>query len=282
MTTPICYCNEKLVPYSEAFIWVNDLGLQRGYGIFDFLRVTENVPLFCDDHIDRFYHSAAEMLLPVKQTKEELTTIIRELVRINALPYSGIKILLTGGYSADGYSIASPNLLIIQQVIAPPPTTIFLPGYKLFTYEHQRQLPEVKTTDYLMAIRLQPWLKEKRGDDILYHQKGRVTECPRSNFFIVTQNNTLVTPGKNILRGVTRKQIFTIASSIGINIEEKDISIEDIQNAKEAFITSSTKRIIPVMQVDTKQFAPFTTDSITEKLFNAFCEWEKTAIKNHI
>ena len=281
MTPPLCYCNEILVPYSEASVLVNDLGLQRGYGIFDFLRVTENVPLFWEDHLDRFYHSAAEMLLPVKQTKEELKAIIRELIQTNKLSFSGIKILLTGGYSPDGYSIVSPNLLIVQQVITPPPATIFLPGYKLFTYEHQRQLPEVKTTDYLMAIRLQPWLKEQGGDDILYYQNGLVSECPRSNFFIVTENDTLVTPGRNILKGITRKQLFTIASTAGVQVEERDISIEDIQNAKEAFISSSTKRIIPVTQVDKKQFAPFTTDSVTDKLFNAFCEWEKMAIHNH-
>ena len=282
MTPPLCYCNEILVPYSEASVLVNDLGLQRGYGIFDFLRVTENVPLFWEDHLDRFYHSAAEMLLPVKQTKEELKVIIRELIQTNKLSFSGIKILLTGGYSPDGYSIVSPNLLIIQQGIAPPPATIFLPGYKLFTYTHQRQLPEVKTTDYLMAIRLQPWLKEQGGDDILYYQNGLVSECPRSNFFIVTENDTLVTPGRNILKGITRKQLFTIASTAGVQVEERDISIEDIQNAKEAFISSSTKRIIPITQVDKKQFAPFTIDSVTDKLFNAFCEWEKMAIHNHI
>ena len=281
MNTPICYCNGKLIPYSASSISLNDLGLQRGYGIFDFLRVTENVPLFWEDHLDRFYHSAKEMRLPVAQTRDELQSIIIELININELPHSGIKIVLTGGASTDGYSIGSPNLFIIQQAIAAPLATIFLPGFKLFTFPHQRQLPEVKTTDYLMAIRLQPWLKERGGDDILYHHNGLVTECPRSNFFIITENDILVTPGKNILKGITRKQLFTIAASIGIATEEREISIEDIQQAKEAFITSSTKRIIPVTQVDTKLFTPFAAHSITDQLFKAFCEWERMTIINH-
>ncbi len=281
MNSPTCYCNGELIPYSASSVPLNDLGLQRGYGIFDFLRITENVPLFWEDHLDRFYHSAAEMLLPMLQTRDQLKSIIKELIRINQLPFSGIKIVLTGGASPDGYTIGSPNLFIIQQSIAPPPAAIFLPGYKLFTYPYQRQLPEVKTTDYLMAIRLQPWLKEQGGDDILYQQNEMVSECPRSNFFIVTQNNTLVTPGRNILKGITRKQLFTIASSAGIEVEERDICIQDIENAKEAFITSSTKRIIPVTQVDTKRFEPFSAGSVTDSLFNAFCEWEKAAIQNH-
>ena len=281
MNRPICYINRNWMPLSEASVPVNDLGLQRGYGIFDFLRVTENTPLFWEDHLDRFYHSAKAMRLPIEQTKEEMKAIIKELIRTNELPSSGIKILLTGGLSQDGYSIAFPNLIIIQQSITAPPETIFLPGYKLFTYQHQRQLPEIKTTDYLMALRLQPWLKEQGGDDILYQQNGIISECPRSNFFIVTQKNTLVTPGKNILQGITRKQILSIAAKLGIAVEERNVSVDDIAVAKEAFITSSTKRLIPVTQVDEMLLAPFSENSVTARLFNAFREWESAAIHTH-
>jgi branched-chain amino acid aminotransferase len=281
VSAPACFINDRLIPLSEASVPVTDLGLQRGYGIFDFLRVTDHVPLFWDDHLDRFFHSAEMMRLPVGKTKEALKTVIREMIRVNDLPHSGIKILLTGGASPDGYSLVQPNLVIIQQSITPPPETIFLPGYTLATYAHQRQLPEVKTTDYLIAIRLQPWLKEKGADDILYHQNGMVSECPRSNFFIVTQNNTLVTPAKNILRGITRKQLIGIADEINIAVEERDISMNDIREAKEAFITSSTRRLLPVIQVDEIMFNAFSEDSVTAKLYNAFCQWELSAIRRY-
>jgi branched-chain amino acid aminotransferase len=271
----ICFLNGRFISREEATIPVNDLGLQRGYGIFDFMRVTANVPIFCEDHLDRFYRSAEIMRLPIAQSRETLRGSINELLNKNDLPDSGIKILLTGGASPDGFQIGEPNLLITQQVIAPPPDTIFLPGYKLVTYEHQRQLPEVKTTDYLRAIYLQPWMKENAADDILYHQQGIVSECPRSNIFIVTENNILVTPGKNILKGITRKQLLSIAVDLGITVEEKDITLRDIRNASEVFITSSTKRLIPVVQVDEKTFAPFSDDSVTARLYNAFKEKEK-------
>ncbi len=281
MNNLTCFLNNRFIPLVEAAIPVNDLGLQRGYGIFDFMRVTKDVPLFQEDHLDRFYSSAAAMRLPVQQNKEELKAIIKQLIQKNALPDSGIKILLTGGASPDGYQPGTPNLLITQQLIAPPPHTILLPGYKLVTYPHQRQLPEIKTTDYLIAIRMQPWMKEKGADDILYYQNGIVSECPRSNFFIVTQNKTLITAGKNILKGITRKQILFIAIDLGIQMEEREISLEDIQQAREAFISSSTKRLIPVIQVDNTCLPPFSSGSVTAKLFNAFKEWELSAIHNY-
>ena len=278
MLDPICYLNGSWLPMSKASVPVSDLGLQRGYGLFDFIRATAYVPLFLEDHIDRFFNSADIMRLPIRKTKWEMITLITELLQKNNLRYSGIKILLTGGNSSDGYSIAEPNCILIQKPITPTPASILLPGYTLVTYPYQRQMPDVKTTDYLMAIQLQPWLKEKGGDDILYHHNHIVSECPRSNFFIITSDNRLVTPGKNVLNGITRKHVLAIATEMGIVVEERDISKQDYTIAKEAFITSSTKRLIPVAKIDDITLAPFSENSITAKLYAAFLERENYEI----
>ena len=279
MSSLTCFLNDRFIPLAEAGLPVTDLGVQRGYGIFDFLRITQNVPLFCDDHLDRFFYSAKEMRLPVQQTKEGLKEIIRQLIIKNNLPDSGIRIMLSGGNSPDGYQIMQPNLVVVQQFISPPSEKIDEQGIRLVTYAHQRQMPYVKTTDYLMAIWLQPWIKEKEADDVLYHQNEIVSECPRSNFFIVTQSNTLVTPGRNILKGITRKQILEVAAMHGIAIEERAISIEDIRAAKEAFISSSTKRLIRVSRVDDIDLGTGATDSVTAQLFHLFREHEKEVLR---
>ncbi|MEN9685525.1 MAG: hypothetical protein RLZZ28_1311 [Bacteroidota bacterium] len=276
-----CFYQNSFKPQEEAAVPVTDLGLQRGYAIFDFLRVTESVPLFIDDHLSRFYQSASLMRLPIKYRPEELKEIIHALLNKNKLPFSGIKILLTGGATTDGYSIGEPVLIITQQPIAPPSEKIFLPGFQLYTYPHQRQMPEVKTTDYLMAISLQPWLTEKGGNDILYYHQDMVSECPRSNFFIVTESNEIITPAKKVLQGITRKQLLQIAQQEGFTITEKDVSLRDIVMAKEAFITSSTKRLIPVTGVDGFQYPAFSEQGITAKLFKAFLNWEKSAIHGY-
>ncbi len=279
MSNPNCFYNGQFIALADAGLPVTDLGVQRGYGIFDFLRVTENKPLFIDDHIDRFYHSAKEMRLPIAYTQAELKEIIQKLIKQNNLPDSGIRMLLSGGTSPDGYQILQPNLVIIQQPISKPADEIFAKGYKLVTYAHQRQMPHVKTTDYLMAVWLQPWVKENGGDDVLYHQNGIVSECPRSNFFMVTRSGTIVTPGRNILAGITRKQLLAIAAVHGITIEVRDISLEDIWDAKEAFITSSTKRLIPVHAIDDLQLGVCREDSVTAELYRIFLQKEKQAIQ---
>ncbi len=273
---PTCYLNGEFIALGTAAIPVGDLGVQRGYGIFDFIRVTNDVPLYIDDHLARFSNSADKMRLPIGKTTEELKGIIHQLLQMNNLPDSGLRILLTGGVSQDGYQIVQPNLAIIQSSLAAPPSQLSKP-YKLVTYSHSREMPHIKTTNYLMAVWLQPWVKEKQADDVLYHQQGMLSECPRSNFFMVTQDDTIVTSARNILKGITRKQIFRIAAEKGIRIEERDIYLEELASAKEAFISSSTKRIIPVRQIDEYRY---TSDNpMAEKLFQLLMEREEAVMQ---
>jgi D-alanine transaminase/branched-chain amino acid aminotransferase len=276
MKHPVCYSNGEFLPMEDAAIPVNDLGVQRGYGIFDFLRVSRNTPLFLEDHLDRFFHSAGEMRLTVRESRQEIRDIILQIIQKNNLLTSGIRLILTGGDSPDGYQIIKPGLVIIQQAINAPADEMAVPGIHLFSYPFQRQLSHVKTTDYLMAIWLQPWLKNRGGDDILYHQEGTVSECPRSNFFMVTRKDRLVTPGRNMLKGITRKQVIALAIKAGIEVEERDVSLDDVKNAREAFITSSTKRIVPVSQLDNITFPSLQQDSVTGLLWKKFHELELT------
>ena len=277
----ICFSNNSFITLDEARIPVTDLGVQRGYGIFDFMRITNNIPLFLDEHLERFFSSAKEMRLPVSETKEKLKHIIAQVIIKNDLPDSGIRILLSGGTSPDGYQIVHPNLVIVQQPIIPPSDKIFQKGFKLVSFSHQRQLPHVKTTDYVMAIWLQPWVIEREADDVLYHQNRIVSECPRSNFFIVTKEKKIITPGRNILKGITRNVVLNLAVTNGMQVEERDISMDEIAHAKEAFITSSTKRIIPVAQVDDIIFEPCKQEDVTSLLFDFLLNKEKEITAFH-
>ena len=264
----ITYVNGTFVESTAASIPVNDLGLQRGYGVFDFLRVKGKQPLFLAQHIDRLYRSLTHMRLQLPQSKEELTAIIQSLIDQNQLAHSGIRITVTGGASPDGYTPVEPHLIIVQQPIPEPPERMLTSPYKLITHHYRRQLPEVKTTDYLMAIWLQPRIKELDAQDVLYHFNGSVSECPRSNFFIITQENILVTPNEGMLKGVTRGNILSVAKQI-MPVEERTVTLEDICTAKEAFISSSTKRIIPVSAVDEFRFSSYSADGFSGRLFEA-------------
>lgn len=275
MATVYCYNHTQIVPLETGTVSPIDLVVQRGYGIFDFLRVSQNKPLFIDDHLDRFFRSAEIMHLSIPETRAQVKAILFELIEKNNLPSSGCRLLIAGGPAPDGYTIQAPHLLIIQQPLVAPSKELNKKGLYLRSYQHQRQLSEVKTTDYLMAIWLQPWLKSHEADDLLYHYYGMVSECPRSNIFMVTKENLLVTPDANMLKGVTRKQILSLAAENNIRFEERPIKMHEFFQAKEAFITSSTKRITPIRQIDEHCFEPLAPQSLTERIFQLLVEKEE-------
>jgi branched-chain amino acid aminotransferase len=253
----LVFLNDQFIPGEKAVLHFRDLSVQRGYGVFDFFKVINSNPVFLEEHLSRFYYSAEEMRLTVGYTPDELRKIIFELLQKNATADTGVRITLTGGYSEDGYQLSKPNLILSLHSYAPPSKNQFEKGIKLITYEHQRQLPHVKTIDYLMGIWLQPFIRQNNADDVLYHQNGVVTESPRSNFFIVTQDEHIVTPSKNILKGIMRNKLIEVASKEFI-VEERAITINEIKTAKEAFLTSTTKTILPIRQLNEHVFKNIT------------------------
>lgn len=257
------YVNGQITLQSEAKLLVSDLAIQRGYGVFDFLKIVNHRPIFIEDYLNRFYHSAEKMNLELPPDRSVLREAIFELLAKNNLPNSSLKMILTGGYSEDGFLIAKPNLILVQEVFEYQISN-FEKGLNLLSHNFQRQFPSAKTIDYLQAIQLQPTLKLKQADDLLYHQNGQVRECPRANIFLV-KGNEVITPITAILRGITRSKILSMSIN-GISIKEEDFSLDELINADEAFISSSTKNILPIFSLDGKPIGTGKTGKVTRKL----------------
>ena len=272
------YINDRFLENDEAMLHVSDLSMQRGYSVFDFFRARNGVPLFIADHLDRFYASAISLHLIVRKKNGELATIIHELIKRSALSEAGIRIMLTGGFSSDNYHPAEPNLLITCNPVKTATQADFEKGYSIITHEYQRELPSVKSINYLMAVWLQPLMKEKGVDDILYFRNGIISEFPRSNVFIITKDNKLVTPARNILAGVTRKNVMALAAE-KMAVEERDITTEELMNAAEVFLTSTTKRILPIVKIDNKIIGNGKPGKITTVLYEAFLELEDSFVQ---
>lgn len=274
----LVYLNDRFTEWEKASLHISDLAIQRGYGIFDFFRVRDHVPLFIDDHLERFIRSASIMHLTVPYSKEKLHSILLDLIRQNNLPHSGIRMILTGGYSPDAYQPSAPNFIIMQSPLMIPDTTI-PKSISIITHEFVRDIPEAKTINYSMGIWLQKKLMEKQADDVLYQTNGVVTEFPRCNFFIVTRDNTIITPDKNALKGVTRKRILELGAR-QFKVKEGAITLDDILQAKEAFLSSSTKRIQAIVKIDGQMVGDGMPGKVTSSLLNVLQEAEREYVVN--
>lgn len=267
------YLNDQFVEADKAMLHVSDLAIQRGYGIFDFFRVRNNVLLYVEDHLDRFLQSAAFMHLNAPYSKDQLLAILKELLAKNNIPNAGIKMILTGGYSPDAYQLVKPNF-IIQQSPLEFQDSLIPKSVRIITYDFVRDLPVAKTINYSMGIWLQKKVAESRVDDVLYCQNGLVTEFPRCNFFIVTKHNEVLTPKDDSLKGVTRKKLLELAKE-GVVIKEATVTLHDVRQAKEAFLTSSTKRIQAIVAIDGQPVGNGQPGEVTTQLLKKLVEIEE-------
>lgn len=272
--------NDRIVDQDKAFVHVSDLALLRAYGLFDFFRLVGLQPLFFEDHINRFFQSAKTLRLKCPVDKENLKSLILELISENKIENSGIRLVLTGGESPNGYAIGDPKLIVSNEPINPLPEEHFSKGVKLISHEYLRDIPEVKTINYLMGIYNMPKIKANGAVDQLYHWKGKISELTRSNFFVVDENNKIITAATGILKGVNRKYVLQLARQ-KFEVEERDVYMEELVRAKEAFITGTTKTIMPVHQIDEIVIGNGKCGSVTKDLQNMFKDFIAQHLQDH-
>lgn len=268
------FINNRIVPATEATLLSDDLGLFRGYGVFDYFRTHNGEPLLMSQYLQRFRKSAAQLHLPLRLEDEALASIIRELISLNKKPESGVRLLLTGGYSENMFKLGEPNLLIRIEKSELPPASAYTEGVKLISNEYLRDVPGVKTTNYLNAIRLWPQVVAAGATEVLYHWSGEWLECSRSNFFVLVDGVLMTPPATKVLAGITRRGIIALAREAGIKVEEQSLPLDIIKQAEEAFISGTTKRLMPVIQIDQQPIGNGKPGPVGKQLVSAWKELE--------
>lgn len=274
----IAYINREFIEEKDTVLHTGDLSIQRGFAIFDFFRTRNFIPLFIDQYLNRFFNSAAMIDLQPLHTKEELKGVINELIFRNNIAESGFKMILTGGYSADSFEPASPNFIILQQPLQLPTEEKFHKGISIILHEYMRDLPKIKSTNYLMAIWLRDKLKQQKADDVLYVKDNVALEFPRANVFAVTKAGTVVTPEENVLNGITRMMVLQLAEK-KYTVEKRPLTVEELYNAAEVFLTSTTRRILPVLKINDQIISEGKPGAITLDLYNSFLTLEEEFCK---
>jgi branched-chain amino acid aminotransferase len=274
----VWYVGGNWVHPDEASIPLNDVAVLRGYSVFESLRTYDRRPFRLQEHLDRLYRSAALIDLEIPYSREEIAAAVQATVERNAYRHASLRILITGGSSEDGMLPSGPGLLAV--LIAPLPERDlerFSAGLRLITTRLQREDPEAKTTNYIAAVRALKEAARRGADDALFvDAQGHVLEATRSNFFVF-RGDTLVTPREGILPGVTRNVVLALARR-RFPVEERPILLSELAQVEEAFLTASSREIMPVVQIDelligAGRAGPRTTE--LERLFIQLVEQEQ-------
>jgi len=260
--------NGTMVAHDQASLHISDLGLRRGYAVFEFFRILRGIPVFLEDHIERFERSARLLELEPPFNREKLQSLIRELIQLNDLEQGGIQMLLTGGYSPDAFTPTTPNLVITPIAVTPPPARLYEQGGKVILHRNLRELPEAKTTDYLVAVRLSRRVRAEGATEVIYHDGTWVSEGGRSSLSII-KDGVLYTAKEGVLPGITRKHLLQVARPL-LPILERPIALSELLEADEVLLTGATRQVMPITQIEDKPVGNGQVGPYAQALMAAF------------
>lgn len=244
------YFNGEISPLDSTIFKSNDLAILRGYGMFDYFRTYNGVPFRWDDYWQRFENSAKLLKLPLPLNQEEVAEILADLHALSGEAEVAFRFVLTGGYAPDSVNVVQPNFLIRTEALPQDNPAALLKGMKVLPYQYVRDLPEIKTTNYVHMVLMADEMKKQGASDLLFYKDGEISELTRSNFFIF-KGDTLITSDTNILRGITRKVVLELAAT-HFKVEVRPLLYSELETADEAFTTSSTKWVMPIVQIGDK------------------------------
>lgn len=269
-----CLLNGEILPLKEAKVSVSDIGLLRGYGVYDGLAVIKGKVLHFSDHWQRFVRGAEALGLKVPISKSLLEEKILEIVdKSGVSERANVRLMLTGGETLEGieYNFENPTFYALVGAWSSLPSEYFKTGAKLITHNYQREMPEIKTTNYIIAVNLQNLRKQQDAVEILYVHNGKVLECATSNIFLV-KNKVLILPKGNVLGGITSKVVCQLVST-DYQIDQRAVGEEELKSADEVFITSSFKDVVPVSRVDDFAISNGEVGPVTRDIMDRFAKY---------
>jgi branched-chain amino acid aminotransferase len=241
------YFNGDIIPIDQPAFATNDLGLLRGYGLFDYFRTYNGIPFHWNDYWQRFENSARLLKLQVPISQNETEKVLADLHALSGEQEVAFRFVLTGGYAPDSVNVVQPNFLIKTEALPQDNPAGRLKGIKVLPYQYVRDLPEIKTTNYVHMVLMADEMKRQQAADLLFYKDGEVSELTRSNIFIF-RDGKLITSNRNILNGITRKVVLELAEA-HFEVEVRPVFYQEVITADEVFTTSTTKWVMPVVQI---------------------------------
>jgi D-amino acid aminotransferase len=266
---PYCFFNRKIVRSDKPLIHVNDIAILRGYAAFDFMRIYNGQPFQFKAHMTRFKNTAKLMGLKNSFSDEQIETALNQLISKNKDKDYQVRFILTGGKTVNGLFPSVPVFYILFEKISDLADSMYTKGAKIITHNHKRLLAEAKNSNYMQAVLLQQKRLKQKAVEILYTWKDIVFEASTSNIFIV-KNGILYTPKDSILKGITRKKVLEIARAQKLKTIEKEISTTELYDADEVFLTATNKKVLPIVQIDSKKIKDGKVGEITKKMLKIY------------
>ena len=279
----IIYLNGAYVEESEAKISVFDRGFLFGDGIYEVSAVIDGRLIDNDLHLARLERSVKEIDIELPVSLDEIRKAQAELILRNNLHEGVVYLQITRGEEERDFVYGpnlKPNLVMLTQPKNYSNSPSMQNGVKVAIAEDIRwQRRDIKTVMLLAQVMAKKDARDRGFQDVWLVEDGFITEGGSSTAFIITKDNVIVTrPNSNaILPGCTRKAVLQLAEELDLKLEERLFTVEEAQAAKEAFLTSASSFVTPVIALEDKIIADGKPGAITRRLQEIYFTLARTS-----
>jgi len=277
--TQLVNIDGKLYGPDDATISVFDHAFLFGDSVYETMRTYRHKVFLLDDHMMRLENSARMLYLKIPLSIDELKGQILRTVNESSIPECYVRLIITRGVGKIGIDIESckkPSYVILVQPLEPPAAHFYRDGVPITVVSIRRNdpgalNPRMKSSNLINNILAYREAREAGAfEGILCNSQGFITEATGSNIFVVL-DHVLVTPPAEagLLEGVTRRLVLDLASRKKIPAKERNITPEELTQAAECFLTSTTKAILPVRSIGNTELSPV-PGPVTMQLMSAY------------
>ena len=288
--------NGRISDQEHAVISVFDHGFLYGEGVYETLRTYNGQPFLFDRHMRRLRRSAAMLTLPVPIDDAEIEARFHETMRVAGLVggvgrEAYIRLMVTRGAGDLSYDPAvcpTASVVVIVKPQVDPAPDVFDRGVRVALVSTVRNHPGsvnplIKSNNLLNnALAAQEAVRLGGFEGVMRNYRGELAECTTSNLFVVKGGAALTPPlDAGLLPGITREFLFEIGAERNIPVREAILRDDDLLGADEAFLTSTTREIVPIVRVDETRVGTGVPGAITLALLQAFRERAQRLTQRH-
>jgi len=274
----IAYVNGRYVPQRDASVNVEDRGYQFADGIYEVVHLYRGRFIDSDRHLTRLERSLGEVRIAMPMSRAALSHVLTEVARRNRVQDGLLYMQVTRGVARRDHAFpvhaVAPAIVVTVRRIPPYPTDVDRWTARAITYPDQRWARcDIKSTGLLPNVlaRQAAW-EQGAAEAILIDSNGMVTEGAATSFWIVDAEGRLRTRhlDQSILPGCTRGALLAIMQDAGVAFEERAFSEAEMRSAREAFLTSATSFVKPIVAIDGQPVGDGRVGPITRELFSLF------------
>ncbi len=273
----IVYVNGEYLPEADAKISVFDRGFLFADGVYEVTSVLEGRLIDNAAHLARLNRSLGELHMSKPWSDAEMEAVQLEMVRRNELNEGALYLQVSRGAADRDFALpkeSKPSLVMFTQAKKLADNPAAEKGWSVITVDDIRwKRRDIKTVQLLAPSLAKQTAVDAGADDAWLVEDGFITEGTSNNAWIVKDGRVITRQtGSEILHGITRRAVLRLASEAGLSIAERPFSIEEAIAADEAFITSATSFVMPVVRIDGKNIGSGEPGKLTRRLRALYLE----------